>query len=237
EYNKKFLARRLNPRKGHEFMPYIVLIIDELADMMIEYIESKKQEISTTDYIFQAVIYEGGVDAIPYFLPLLKSDNSHILDVTCYNLGILKDPAIIEPIAPLLSHEDDQVVVYALMAIWGVRDISAMPLFVSLLSHESETIVRFSISALGSLDHPDILPYIIPFLANDDIETFEPAFHSVGRMSEEQLRNPMSNFLKTLSISQKATLRERLQSANDGLAERILAVWDELDNEKGEIEA
>ncbi|MEL7340474.1 MAG: FtsK/SpoIIIE domain-containing protein, partial [Bacteroidota bacterium] len=35
EYNKKFLARRLNPRKGHEFMPYIVLIIDELADMMM----------------------------------------------------------------------------------------------------------------------------------------------------------------------------------------------------------
>ena len=35
EYNKKFLSRRLNPRKGHEFMPYIVLIIDELADMMM----------------------------------------------------------------------------------------------------------------------------------------------------------------------------------------------------------
>lgn len=35
EYNKKFQARRLNPRKGHEFMPYIVLIIDELADMMM----------------------------------------------------------------------------------------------------------------------------------------------------------------------------------------------------------
>ncbi|MEL7534500.1 MAG: DNA translocase FtsK, partial [Bacteroidota bacterium] len=35
EYNKKFQARKLNPRKGHEFMPYIVLIIDELADMMM----------------------------------------------------------------------------------------------------------------------------------------------------------------------------------------------------------
>ena len=35
EYNKKFLARKLNPRKGHYFMPYIVLVIDELADMMM----------------------------------------------------------------------------------------------------------------------------------------------------------------------------------------------------------
>ncbi len=35
EYNNKFLARKLNPRKGHHFMPYIVLVIDELADMMM----------------------------------------------------------------------------------------------------------------------------------------------------------------------------------------------------------
>ena len=35
EYNQKFVNRRLNPRKGHYFMPYIVLVIDELADMMM----------------------------------------------------------------------------------------------------------------------------------------------------------------------------------------------------------
>lgn len=35
EYNAKFTARRLNPYKGHRFMPFIVLIIDELADMMM----------------------------------------------------------------------------------------------------------------------------------------------------------------------------------------------------------
>jgi S-DNA-T family DNA segregation ATPase FtsK/SpoIIIE len=35
EYNTKFLTRKLNPRKGHHFMPYIVLVIDELADMMM----------------------------------------------------------------------------------------------------------------------------------------------------------------------------------------------------------
>jgi len=35
EYNGKFVARRLNPEKGHRFMPYIVLVIDELADLMM----------------------------------------------------------------------------------------------------------------------------------------------------------------------------------------------------------
>ncbi len=35
EYNKKFTNRRLNPQKGHSYMPYIVLVIDELADLMM----------------------------------------------------------------------------------------------------------------------------------------------------------------------------------------------------------
>ena len=35
EYNKKFIARRLNPKKGHRYLPYIVLVIDELADLMM----------------------------------------------------------------------------------------------------------------------------------------------------------------------------------------------------------
>jgi DNA segregation ATPase FtsK/SpoIIIE, S-DNA-T family len=35
EYNTKFVERKLNPEKGHRFMPYIVLVIDELADLMM----------------------------------------------------------------------------------------------------------------------------------------------------------------------------------------------------------
>lgn len=35
EYNIKFKQRRLNPEKGHRFMPYIVLVIDEFADLMM----------------------------------------------------------------------------------------------------------------------------------------------------------------------------------------------------------
>ena len=35
EYNTKFVDRKLNPEKGHRFLPYIVLVIDELADLMM----------------------------------------------------------------------------------------------------------------------------------------------------------------------------------------------------------
>ena len=35
EYNAKFIKRRLNPEKGHRYMPYIVVIIDEFADLIM----------------------------------------------------------------------------------------------------------------------------------------------------------------------------------------------------------
>lgn len=35
EYNERFVKRRLSPEKGHRFLPYIVLVIDEFADMMM----------------------------------------------------------------------------------------------------------------------------------------------------------------------------------------------------------
>ncbi len=35
EYNTKFRARKLNPENGHQFLPYIVLVIDEFADLIM----------------------------------------------------------------------------------------------------------------------------------------------------------------------------------------------------------
>lgn len=35
EYNKKFIGRRLNPEKGHRYLPYIVVLIDEFADLIM----------------------------------------------------------------------------------------------------------------------------------------------------------------------------------------------------------
>jgi S-DNA-T family DNA segregation ATPase FtsK/SpoIIIE len=35
EYNAKFINRRLNPEKGHRYLPYIVLVVDEFADLIM----------------------------------------------------------------------------------------------------------------------------------------------------------------------------------------------------------
>lgn len=35
EYNEKFKARKLNPNEGHQFLPYIILVIDEFADLIM----------------------------------------------------------------------------------------------------------------------------------------------------------------------------------------------------------
>jgi S-DNA-T family DNA segregation ATPase FtsK/SpoIIIE len=36
EYNAKFVARKLNPTNGHRFMPYIILVVDEFADLILQ---------------------------------------------------------------------------------------------------------------------------------------------------------------------------------------------------------
>ncbi len=35
EYNEKFVARKLNPENGHQFLPFIVLVVDEFADLIM----------------------------------------------------------------------------------------------------------------------------------------------------------------------------------------------------------
>jgi S-DNA-T family DNA segregation ATPase FtsK/SpoIIIE len=35
EYNKKFKARKLNPNEGHNYLPYIILVVDEFADLIM----------------------------------------------------------------------------------------------------------------------------------------------------------------------------------------------------------
>ncbi|MEA5406005.1 DNA translocase FtsK [Arcicella sp. DC2W] len=55
EYNVKFVNRRLNPDKGHYFMPYIVLIIDELADLMMTAGKDVEQPIARLAQLARAI--------------------------------------------------------------------------------------------------------------------------------------------------------------------------------------
>jgi S-DNA-T family DNA segregation ATPase FtsK/SpoIIIE len=55
EYNVKFIKRRLNPEKGHKFLPYIVLVIDELADLMMTAGKEVEQPIARLAQLARAI--------------------------------------------------------------------------------------------------------------------------------------------------------------------------------------
>ena len=55
EYNAKFVQRRLNPEKGHRYLPYIVLVIDELADLMMTAGKEVEQPIARLAQLARAI--------------------------------------------------------------------------------------------------------------------------------------------------------------------------------------
>lgn len=55
EYNAKFVKRRLNPEKGHRFLPYIILVIDELADLMMTAGKEVEQPIARLAQLARAI--------------------------------------------------------------------------------------------------------------------------------------------------------------------------------------
>ncbi|WP_435357179.1 DNA translocase FtsK 4TM domain-containing protein [Emticicia sp. SJ17W-69] len=55
EYNVKFVQRRLNPEKGHRYLPYIVLVIDELADLMMTAGKEVEQPIARLAQLARAI--------------------------------------------------------------------------------------------------------------------------------------------------------------------------------------
>lgn len=55
EYNKKFIERKLLPTKGHKFMPFIVVVIDELADLMMTAGKEVEQPIARLAQLARAI--------------------------------------------------------------------------------------------------------------------------------------------------------------------------------------
>ncbi len=55
EYNRKFIARKLNPEKGHRYMPFIVVIIDEFADLIMTAGREIEQPISRLAQLARAI--------------------------------------------------------------------------------------------------------------------------------------------------------------------------------------
>ena len=55
EYNEKFKARKLSPENGHRFMPYIVLVVDEFADLIMTAGKEVEQPIARLAQLARAV--------------------------------------------------------------------------------------------------------------------------------------------------------------------------------------
>lgn len=55
EYNQKFVQRRLNPEKGHRYLPYIVLVVDEFADLIMTAGKEVEQPIARLAQLARAI--------------------------------------------------------------------------------------------------------------------------------------------------------------------------------------
>lgn len=55
EYNAKFIARKLNPEKGHRYLPYIVVLIDEFADLIMTAGKEVEQPIARIAQLARAI--------------------------------------------------------------------------------------------------------------------------------------------------------------------------------------
>ena len=55
EYNEKFIKRKLNPQKGHQYLPFIVLVIDEFADLIMSAGKEIEMPISRLAQLARAI--------------------------------------------------------------------------------------------------------------------------------------------------------------------------------------
>jgi len=55
EYNAKFIARKLNPENGHKYLPYIVLVVDEFADLIMTAGKEVEQPIARLAQLARAI--------------------------------------------------------------------------------------------------------------------------------------------------------------------------------------
>lgn len=55
EYNQKFINRKLNPEKGHRYLPYIVVLIDEFADLIMTAGKEVEQPIARIAQLARAI--------------------------------------------------------------------------------------------------------------------------------------------------------------------------------------
>ena len=90
EYNVKFKARKLNPNDGHKFLPYIVLVIDEFADLIMTAGKEVETPIARLAQLARAI----GIHLIVATLPISALAIFGLYDLSIKPLGRCQSKSI-----------------------------------------------------------------------------------------------------------------------------------------------
>ena len=199
EYNQKFLRHELNPEEGHEFMPYIVVIIDEFGDLILTAGKEVEMPITRIAQLARAI----GIHMIiatqrPTTTIITGNIKANFPGRIAFRVGAMMDSRIIldRPGAQQLVGRGD------MLYLNGADPVRVQCAFVD--TPEVENITKFIASQLGP-----VRPLEIPEpLSEDDVSgggsldahSLDPLFEEAARAIVVSQQGSTSMIQRRLSI-------------------------------------
>lgn len=238
EYNQKFLRHELNPEEGHEFMPYIVVIIDEFGDLILTAGKEVEMPITRIAQLARAI----GIHMIiatqrPTTTIITGNIKANFPGRIAFRVGAMMDSRIIldRPGAQQLVGRGD------MLYLNGADPVRVQCAFVD--TPEVENITKFIANQLGP-----VRPLEIPEpLSEDDVSgggsldahSLDPLFEEAARAIVVSQQGSTSMIQRRLSIgyNRAGRLMDQMEKAGivgaaKGSKPREVLVSDEvsLDN-------
>ena len=199
EYNQKFLRHELNPEEGHEFMPYIVVIIDEFGDLILTAGKEVEMPITRIAQLARAI----GIHMIiatqrPTTTIITGNIKANFPGRIAFRVGAMMDSRIIldRPGAQQLVGRGD------MLYLNGADPVRVQCAFVD--TPEVENITKFIANQLGP-----VRPLEIPEpLSEDDVSgggsldahSLDPLFEEAARAIVVSQQGSTSMIQRRLSI-------------------------------------
>ena len=238
EYNQKFLSHRLNPEDGHEFMPYIVVIIDEFGDLILTAGKEVEMPITRIAQLARAV----GIHMIiatqrPTTSIITGNIKANFPGRIAFRVGAMMDSRIIldRPGAQQLVGRGD------MLYLNGADPVRVQCAFVD--TPEVEKITKFIANQLGPV-HPLEIPE--PLSEDEvsgggslDTHSLDPLFEEAARAIVISQQGSTSMIQRRLSIgyNRAGRLMDQMEKAGivgaaKGSKPREVLIGDEvsLDN-------
>ena len=199
EYNQKFLRHELNPEEGHEFMPYIVVIIDEFGDLILTAGKEVEMPITRIAQLARAI----GIHMIiatqrPTTSIITGNIKANFPGRIAFRVGAMMDSRIIldRPGAQQLVGRGD------MLYLNGADPVRVQCAFVD--TPEVENITKFIANQLGP-----VRPMEIPEPLSEeeaagggslDAQTLDPLFEEAARAIVVSQQGSTSMIQRRLSI-------------------------------------